>query len=187
MGAEKELERALEEAYYVGNVRVLPEKEEKVTLYDILEAEREFEEIESLSDEAKTEYYQSIQAQKENKIDSTVRFVQETRGKADMVENEIRRLSALKAFYNNRADRLESGMTRAMEVWGIERIETGFTKVYFRGTPAVLITDEGKIPANFFKEKITLTPDKTAIKEAIKSGKRVEGAEIVINKSIQIK
>lgn len=162
-------------------------EEEKVSLYNILEAEKEFEEIESLSDEAKTEYFKSIQTQKENKIDNTVRFIQETRGKANMVDDEIKRLSALKSFYNNRADRLEAGMTRAMEVWGVERIETGFTKVYFRGTPSVLITDECKIPENFFKKKITLTPDKTAIKEAIKSGNRVEGAEIVINKSIQIK
>lgn len=165
----------------------VPQEEEKVSLYSILEAEKEFEEIESLSDEAKTEYFKSIQAQKENKIDSTVRFIQETKGKSKMVADEIERLKKLKEYYDNREERIESGIKRAMEVWGVERIETGFTKVYFRGTPAVLITDEGKIPANFFKEKITLTPDKTAIKEAIKSGKRVEGAEIVIKKSIQIK
>lgn len=161
------------------------EEEKSVSLYSLLEAEKEFEEIESLSEESKTEYFRSIQEQKENKVDNTVRFVQESRGKADMVDNEIKRLSALKAFYNNRADRLEAGMTRAMEVWGVERIETGFTKVYFRSTPSVKITDEGKIPAHFFKEKITLTPDKVQLREALKHGK-VEGAEIVINKSIQI-
>jgi len=161
------------------------EEEKSMSLYNILEAEKEFEEIESLSEEEKDEYFRSIQAQKENKVDNTVRFVQESRGKADMVDNEIKRLSALKASYNNRADRLEAGMTRAMEVWGVERIETGFTRVSFRHTPSVKITDEGKLPANFFKEKITLTPDKVQLREALKHGK-VEGAEIVITKSIQI-
>jgi len=37
------------------------------------------------------------------------------------------------------------------------------------------------------RTKITESPDKTAIKEAIKAGLKVEGAKIIVNKNIQIK
>lgn len=51
---------------------------------------------------------------------------------------------------------------------------------------SVNIIDEAQIPALFIKEKITKSVDKIAIKNAIKDGKEVPGAEIVQSYSLVV-
>lgn len=51
---------------------------------------------------------------------------------------------------------------------------------------SVNIVDEAQIPALFIKEKITKSVDKVAIKNAIKDGNDVPGAEIVQSYSLVI-
>lgn len=51
---------------------------------------------------------------------------------------------------------------------------------------SVNIIDEAQIPTLFIKEKITKSVDKVAIKNAIKDGKDVPGAEIVQSYSLVI-
>ena len=43
------------------------------------------------------------------------------------------------------------------------------------------------IPAEFVTIKQTVQPDKTAIKKAIKEGREVAGAKVVVNYNLQIK
>ena len=51
---------------------------------------------------------------------------------------------------------------------------------------SVNIIDEAQIPSLFIKEKITKSVDKVAIKNAIKEGKEVPGAEIVQSYSLVV-
>lgn len=51
---------------------------------------------------------------------------------------------------------------------------------------SVNIIDEAQIPTLFIKEKITKSVDKVAIKNAIKDGKDVPGAEIVQSYSLVV-
>ena len=44
-----------------------------------------------------------------------------------------------------------------------------------------------KLPKEFIKVKTEEKPDKVAIKDAIKSGEKINGAKIVTNYNIQIK
>jgi hypothetical protein len=51
---------------------------------------------------------------------------------------------------------------------------------------SVNIVDEAQIPALFIKEKITKSVDKVAIKNAMKDGKEVPGAELVQSYSLVV-
>lgn len=161
--------------------------ENKVTLYDILEAKKELERIEGLSEEDQKSYWQAINVQEGNKIDNTVKYLREAELTAEMCEEEIKRLEKLKQFYENRANRIKQGIAYSMEAFNVDRIETGFTKVYFRDNKSVVVVDQNSIPQEFIKVKEVKSVDKIAIKKAIENGKTVIGAEIRVNKSLQIK
>jgi hypothetical protein len=60
-------------------------------------------------------------------------------------------------------------------------------KINFRKSESVEIDNLALLDAKFLNEKVTITPDKMAIKEAIKNGEDVNGARLVINNNIQIK
>lgn len=68
-----------------------------------------------------------------------------------------------------------------------DKLETARAKISFRKSESVIIRDEEKLPKKYIVEKITYTPNKVMIKDAIKFGEVVDGAELVINRNIQIK
>jgi hypothetical protein len=74
-----------------------------------------------------------------------------------------------------------------MFLYKVGKIESPLIKISYRLSQSVNITDESKLSDNFFTTKITKTPSKTAIKDAIDSGTEVKGAELVDNLNLQIK
>lgn len=104
----------------------------------------------------------------------------------DMLDAEIERLKAFKNDRQKMADRLKEKISDAMNVYGIEKIESGSIKLSFRKSESVEVTDEKVIPSEYKVPQ----PDKiskSAIKDAIKQGEQVPGASIVINYNLQIK
>lgn len=73
--------------------------------------------------------------------------------------------------------------------WALEgqKFSTWRCAVSFRKSEAVEIEDETLIPPEMKTEKITYTPNKTAIKEAIKAGNEIAGCKLVerINPTIK--
>jgi hypothetical protein len=59
--------------------------------------------------------------------------------------------------------------------------------LFFRKSESVQIYSEEDIPTKFIKEKIEKSPDKIAIKDAIKAGETVPGAQLDIKENLQIK
>lgn len=104
-----------------------------------------------------------------------------------IIDAEIKRLNELKKSRLKTIDRLETTVSNAMQLYQIEKLETPTLKISFRKSESIEIDNEGDIPAQFLKEKITYTIDKVAIKEAIKKGEVVIGARLQQNKNIQIK
>jgi hypothetical protein len=72
-----------------------------------------------------------------------------------------------------------------MMVMGVDKMELGLRKLSIRNTSAVNIINESHIPADFII--IEQKYDKTRIKDALKNGETIPGAELVTNKSIQIR
>jgi len=105
---------------------------------------------------------------------------------AEVVEAEMSRLSELKSKITKGKELLKNRLSESMQLFGIERIESPTLKLSFRKSEAVEISDEQEIPAAYLNHPPP-KPDKTKIKEAIKSGEPVPGAQLVERKNLQIK
>lgn len=103
------------------------------------------------------------------------------------IDNEIKRLKELKERNAKVIDRLENSISEAMQMYGIEKVESPTLKLSFRKSESVEVINEAQLPDELMTIKTTKAPNKTAIKEAIKSGEVVEGAVLVTNFNLQIK
>lgn len=72
-----------------------------------------------------------------------------------------------------------------METVGKDKIETVAAKITLKDTEAVEVTDEQLVPMEY--KKIKWEVSKTAIRDAIKNGETVDGARMVIHRSVIIK
>jgi hypothetical protein len=100
---------------------------------------------------------------------------------ADAIDAEIKRLTARKKTISNRQEWLREYLRSNMETSGIDKITCPlFTITLRKATDVVFIEDVDLLPKRF--QKITITPDKTAIKAALKLDIEVPGARMVEGK-----
>lgn len=107
------------------------------------------------------------------------------------IDAEIARLQALKARRQKIAQGLRDYLKWNMENAGVERVECPlFTLTLKKNPPAVEVLDEASVPAGFWVAPPPKVPemriDKTAIKNAIKSGHDVPGARLVHNTRLEV-
>jgi len=106
----------------------------------------------------------------------------------DTIDSEIKRLQGLKKVRDNAITRMKSALLEAMQVYGIEKVESPTLTLSIRNNqPSVEVLNEIQIDRKFWNEKIVCTLDKVAVKNAIQNGELVEGAVLIRNQSIQIK
>ncbi len=105
----------------------------------------------------------------------------------EQIDAELKRLQQLKKVRTNLSDRLKNTISNAMNLYEVEKIETPLIKLLFRNSESVEITNESQLDACFIVTKTVTSPDKKAIKDAIKNGEIVTGATISYNKNLQIK
>lgn len=90
----------------------------------------------------------------------------------------------------NRITALKERLKLGLEIAGVQKIECPEFSISIKKNPAsVEIYEAGLIPSEFMKQAPLPPPtiDKTAIKNAINSGKEVTGAKIVQGMRIEIK
>ena len=103
----------------------------------------------------------------------------------DIIEEEIKRLNALKKARVNAVEKLKNNISDAMKLFQILEVKAPTFKMNFRKSESVEVSD--LLDQNYIVEKVSYQPDKIAIKNAIKEGKTVNGAAIIINYNLQIK
>lgn len=109
-------------------------------------------------------------------------------GTESIIDAELERLLKLKQQAARRKELFKDRLSAAMLQFGVEKIETPTLKLSFRKSEAIEITDETCIPTAFQEEvPATWKISKTKIKEAIKAGEIVPGAQIVTKQNLQIK
>ena len=105
----------------------------------------------------------------------------------EQIDAELKRLQQIKKVRTNLAERLKDTISNAMNLYEVEKIETPLIKLSFRNSESVEITNESQLDACFIVTKTVSSPDKKAIKDAIKNGVLVCGATISYNKNLQIR
>lgn len=101
---------------------------------------------------------------------------------------EADRMKERSEQFSNKAQRTEEFIDRCMKIAGVEKLDTGFHKISYRASSAVIVTDPTKIPQELCKYvPERWDPAKTLIGDAIKAGQVIEGAYIEHRKNLQIK
>jgi hypothetical protein len=104
----------------------------------------------------------------------------------DAISEEIKRLQALKKAKENVVQKLKDTVVNAMQIYGIEKVETPTLKLSIRRSEAVEV-DENFDNDIYMVKKVTYTPDKTRLKDAIKRGESIQGVTLKENYNLQIK
>lgn len=125
--------------------------------------------------------------QLQSKSENYAYIIKQIDAECDIIDNEIKRLQQAKKVRENTVDRLKATLTTAMNTFELTEIKTPLIKLNFRKSESVIVYDVNSLPQMFKTIKVTETPDKAKIKEVIKNGDTVVGAELVINNNIQIK
>ena len=163
----------------------------KLSLYEIEKSQLQL--IEALIDnggEATPELEEALQINKDNLETKSTGYgfiIKQLDAECDIIDIEIKRLTALKKARVNSCDRLKYNISTAMQIFDVEEIKTPLFKISFRKSESVEVDNVDLLDEKFKKTQTTVTADKIAIKEAIKSGEVVIGAVIKSNRNLQIK
>lgn len=140
--------------------------------------------------EIDTERLESLQMERDRKIDGILSWIKNLRADAEAIRNEEKALAERRQTMTKRADRLTWFISQylAGERWSSPR-----NAVSWRKSDALVITDS-VAAINWCREHaqtaiIQREPDldKNALKQMIKAGISVDGAEVEQRENIQIK
>ena len=121
------------------------------------------------------------------KVEGYCQILAELNADIGNIKSEIDRLTAKKKGIEHNIQWLKGQLLNFYISNGNKKITAGTFTVSTRKSEAVAILDVDAIPDEFKVTKTTVAPDKTAIKEAIKNGVSVGGAELVVNENVQVK
>jgi hypothetical protein len=123
------------------------------------------------------------EAERLTKGEGYVHVIKQLKAQSELLKAEAKRLLELARHYDNSSAKLSDTLLQSVIAHG--QIKTAFVTISSRRSKSVSITDESLLAAEFMRVKTE--PNKTAIKEALDSGRRVAGALIVENYSLNIK
>jgi hypothetical protein len=122
------------------------------------------------------------------KADATCWVIEQLRGQAAYRQQQGKRLSDLARSDAGRADALEESL-----IFVLTQLQPAATRFSFpnhelssRKSQAVVIDDEELLDPEWLAVKTTTQPDKAAIKEALKAGRKITGAQLLSRRSWRI-
>ena len=127
------------------------------------------------------------QDQLQTKAVNYAKVITNYQAESDAIDQEIKRLKAMKDSRDKKVEWLKESVKKAMLVSGIEKVESPLFKLSVRRSEAVEVDVVEALPSAFQNVKNVVTADKVAIKEAIKRGEFVMGARIIENFNLHIK
>lgn len=139
-----------------------------------------------LDDETKADTLESIdwQTDYENKVENYIKVIKNTEADMEARKNEIKRLTELNRADERKNERLKEVLKESMDLTGHERVNTSLFKVSFRKSEAVEV-DDLLLPEAY--KVATYKPDKKRLKEDLKNGLEILGAELVERKNLSIR
>jgi hypothetical protein len=133
---------------------------------------------------------ESLSGDLEEKATNTAMVVRNIEAMAAAIKEAEATMAARRKALENRAARVRDYLLANMLVAGIQKVECPYFKLAVRDNPAAVeVFQPELIPAQFMKqpEPPPATPDKTAIKEAIKAGQEVPGCRLQVGKRLDIR
>lgn len=138
-------------------------------------------------DKALQDTLDSINDSLENKADGYYAIVKTLEVENEVIDREIKRLQERKKNNNNEINRLKTTLVDAMTFTGKLRIKTKLHSYLIRNNPPSLdITDDSKIPKQFYKEQ-TPKLDKRELLAYVKTNGEFEGVGLKQTQSLGVR
>lgn len=120
------------------------------------------------------------------KIENIALYIKNMESLVGSLKAEEKALADRRRAREKRIENLKNYLTSSMVAANENGIETSKVCISFRKSESVVVNEE-ILDKQYFNAKLTLTPDKTAIKKALKDGATIDGAYIETKQNLQIK
>ena len=124
------------------------------------------------------------EAQRDGKSIAYLSIITKVDSETTLIDNEIKRLQALKKRNNNIVTKLQSRLLDAVNLFGIYSV--GLTKFGTRKSTSVDVEDINALPKEFKTIKVVESADKIAIGKALKAGESIVGCSLSENVNLKI-
>ena len=151
-----------------------------MTLYEIDEAMQKC--IDEETGEVDLDMLDALTMARDEKIESIALWIKDLNAEAEALKVEKMAFAARQQAAEKKAESLKNYLTGYLNG---EKFKTTKCAVSFRKTQSVNIISVMDVPPQYVS--VEIKPDKNAIKAALKEGKKVSGAELVLSTSCQIK
>jgi hypothetical protein len=132
-----------------------------------------------LTDEQLKEALMALEESKVEKCGNAICYLNMLKHGIEDMKDEEKRIATMRKSLESRAKNLENAFAYVLNNMGDKEVITRYGVMKVRkNPPSVVIDDLSKVPTKFQHQKIEVTIDKTAIKKAIQSGEKVDGAHI---------
>lgn len=118
----------------------------------------------------------SLQMERQEKVESVALWIKNLSADAIAFKAEKEAFVEREKAALKKIESLKNWLSWALDG---QKFSTWRCAVTFRKSEAVEIEDDCKLPQYLLNEKVTYTPNKTAIKEAIKAGEEIPGCKLV--------
>lgn len=125
-----------------------------------------------------------LQIERETKLESVALWIKNLKAEEAALKAEKDAFAEREKQTKAKREKLSEWLTGALNG---EKMSTSKVAISFRKSESVKITDIDSIPMNYIVETITESPDKVAIKAALKNGLDVPGCELELKNNISIK
>lgn len=164
-----------------------------LTLYQLTDNYREA--LDVLTDpeadlpiEAVNDTLEALEGELEDKAVNVAKFMRNMEATAKAIKEAEAEMARRRKTLENRVNWLKGYLKGSMEYTGISKIECPYFKLSIqKNPPAVNILDEAAIPEQFKEKVVSWKIHKTAIKDALKAGDSVPGAELVSGTRLAIR
>jgi hypothetical protein len=117
------------------------------------------------------------------KADGVVEYIKSKEATLDTINQRIKEFTELKGREQKKLMQFNEYVVTCMDMMGVDKIEGNLAKVSIRKPVKVVnITSEKLLDSQYIKEKVISRIDKDKIKDELKLGKAVEGAELIDGK-----
>lgn len=138
--------------------------------------------------EALKDTLESLDLARDQKLDSVANWIEENNAKIDWLDLKLKQLREAKTHYKNQNDSLINYLTQALDDSGYKELQTKNHIIgWGRKSTRVEVPDVNKIPIDYVKRTEKITADKTKLKEDLKAGKEITGAELITSRKVVIK
>ena len=129
------------------------------------------------------EAFEALSLERETKLENIALWIKNLNADAAMYKAEKQAFEEKQKRAERKAESLKTYLSTFLNG---EKFKTARVDCFFKKSESVNVIDMSQLPSEFLKYSEP-TADKTAIKAAIKEGKEVAGAEILVKNNLQIK